>query len=216
MNIKFFVSILSVLLLVSCTSQRLVFSDKPSRIDLKKELLYTDTKKPLSLDSNLLNQLVTNEIALDAEPELKKYVKKILKESESENDTLLAVSPRLLILKTENIKNFKSDYLNLYDAMMNTWEGYMQNMPGMRDGGYYTDPHYFTKIYRAERGRRVLAKSVIEDVTLIHVIQGKRSGIPYQRVSYNPADFINFLDMVWKYRDEVSIDRRIKSYFIKN
>lgn len=186
------VSFLALLLFSSCASRHLVFIDKPSRVDLKEELLYTDTRKPLSIDSFSLKRLITSDKELAAQPMLEVYIKKVLGEAKAKRDTILALSPDMVILKTSKKKSFKPDYVYTLDEAKKEFRGHLlrKSMEGRE--ALEAEPQYYRKIYHLEKHHRVLVKDMIDDVTILYIIQGEISEFPYRRMLYNPAYFPNF------------------------
>ena len=185
---------LCVSALASCGSQRALHFAQRTTLDPSTNTIQVDDKPVFKVATSVLN-LKEKQLALNKEALPKEwvaYIASILKECHSDQDTIIAVSPSFILVKSTGTHS-KRDVGYMYSYQLDFDSGRWvcivldtatESAPTM-DGVC----GFLRRIYVIKRRNRVIVKDSFGDIAIIYVLQGRDSKAPFSQTSaWRPAD----------------------------
>lgn len=198
---KIFNNIILICLLIfitsSCATKKINFRYNCSNTKINEnELIIDDTillkadKWELDLKNKKL--LFCEELLND---ELKKYVSEILKESNSLQDTIIAISHDFIVTKDlEDSYENEEHYLYYYDLNSNQWICQYINDTDFGTSYSLDTFHFNREVFFSKKRNRVILKDYFNDFSIIYVIQGEDNSTKFYTTKvWDPVNFKSFI-----------------------
>ena len=194
-------------ILASCGAQRALHFARHTSLDSGTNSIKVDGQPVFKVSTSALD-LKDVELALSTEAlprDRVPYVSSILKEAHSSEDTIIAVCPTFILLKTSEVDR-KPDVDYLYQLNFESGRWICSYISATTDGSPELGDAcaFLRKIYVVERRNRVIVKDYFGDIAIVHVIQGQDSKAPFFVTSiWRPADFSAMMTMAYYIQREI-------------
>lgn len=188
---------LTMCLMSSCVSHKLHFDSSCHNMEIAENSLRIGEKTFLKADLYAID-LKAKRLAFCCDSiSVKKqdYLKQILKDCNSNNDTIIAFSYDFVVLKSsKNENNSSNHYLYYYDIDREQWVCQYKGESAI-DIEPFSDIFLFQReVYMTKKRNRVMIKDSFDTFSIIYVIQGRDSSTDFFTTKvWNPVDFNSFI-----------------------
>lgn len=213
---------LSVIVFSSCKIKQSCLFSKQIVVDVNGNSIRCNEHSMLKITPSVLS-LKEKKLYIEGRglsSDMKTYISMILRESSSDQDSLIMASyDFILVKKAKKNQRIDANCMYHYDFENSSWVcSYVNSQTG--DVPFVGEPcTFFRKVYVINRRNRMIIKDNFEDFSVIYIIQGKDNKTDFCTTAvWNPSDFSSLITTTGYIReriDPISYDIAKNKYFEK-
>lgn len=204
----------SLISLASCVSQRVLHFTESTEILTDDNAIAIHKKPIVRIKPQILDfhrqKFVCHESLLSKQES--NYISTILQESQSSNDTLMAASNNIFVVKeSDRTRKTNANYRYQLDPETGSWVCmYVNDMIDNIVNVNGSDESFLRNIYVIKKKNRVIVKDSFRGFNVIYVIQGNNKTAPFRTTSiWNPVDLpamVTTTNYIKEHFDPISIN----------